>query len=407
MKPQKPPPNEQAREEQRRALRDLLMRPLLTPTGPHAEAFHRVRRHADPLRQWLARNLDWSLTVEAEVIRLRKVPGCLADDSRGAADEGSALPFTRRRYVLFCLALAALERSERQTALGKLAEDIAKLHRDEPAFAEQGVEWGLLSQDGRRDLVHAVRLLLSLGVLTRMHGDELQFVQSEGDVLYRVNGPVLSQVLATRHPPSMIHATTLDDRARLLVEEPELDSEDARNRRIRVSLTRRLVEDPVLYFEDLSEEERAYLTSQRAHLVKQVEEGLGLVAELRREGLAMVDEGGRLTDIGIPEEGTEGHLALLLAEFLVKHARQAPGAVVPRSAIVAHVARLVAQYGEHWRKDARAPGAEESLADEALFRLQVLDLVRRTPEGVVPKPAIGRYALGPPKRARPTTPSPT
>ncbi|MHB8872210.1 MAG: TIGR02678 family protein [Myxococcaceae bacterium] len=385
------------RDERRRALRALLLRPLMTAESGGAGPLHLVRRHAPYLREWLNRNVDWTLTVEPEVARLRKVPSDLSDRTRPALDETTSQPFTRRRDVLFCLALAALERSERQTALGRLADEVGKLHRADPTFEAQGLPFDLKTQDGRRDLVHAVRLLLSLGVLARVHGDEQQFLHDQGDVLYNVNRPALSLVLAGRRPPSMVIGASLDERLKGLVEEPAPDSEDARNRRLRVSLTRRLLDDPVLYYEDLSAEELAYLTSQRAHLARQIEEATGLVAEVRQEGIALVDEGGHLTDFGLPEEGTEGHLTLLVAELLSGHARARPGAVVPRAEVVAHVAALIEEHGSHWRRDAREPGAEEPLTDDTLARLAALGLVRLTPEGVLPRPAIGRFALAPPQ----------
>ena len=62
---------------------------------------------------------------------------------------------------------------------------------------------------------------------------------------------------------------------------------EARNRRLRSRLTRRLLDDPIVYNDELSEAERAYLTSQRAFLLAQIEEATGLVPEVRREGIAL------------------------------------------------------------------------------------------------------------------------
>ena len=49
----------------------------------------------------------------------------------------------------------------------------------------------------------------------------------------------------------------------------------------------------------------------------------------------------------------------------------------------------------HWRKDVAEPGAELALTERTVTRLEALRLVRRTEDGVVPLPALGRYALGP------------
>ena len=107
----------------------------------------------------------------------------------------------------------------------------------------------------------------------------------------------------------------------------------------------------------------------------------------------MVDESGDLTDAGLPEEGTEGHLTLLLAEYLAERARRDGPVAVDQAALYRHVAQLVARHRPHWRKDVSAPGAEVALTRQTVDRLQALRLVRRTDEGVVPLPALGRYAL--------------
>jgi uncharacterized protein (TIGR02678 family) len=395
MKRSEATPDPHTFEERRRAFRALLLRPLLTASGDSAEDLALVRRHAEHLREWVARNVDWTLTVEPHLARLRKTPGRLGDDTRPAVDQTTGHAFTRRRYILLCFALAALERSERQTTLGSVADEVERRYHADLGDREGELAWDRATQDGRRDLVFAVRLLLDLGVLTRVHGDEGQFVQSSGDVLYNVDRPALSLVLASRRPPSMYEGPkdTLE-RERHLVEEPLPESDDARNRGLRIALTRRLLEEPVVYFDTLTADERAYLTSQRAHLCRQVEEATGLIAEVRAEGIALVDEGGHLTDFGLPEEGTEGHLCLLVAELLAGRARKHPGVVVPRAAIVSEVASLVRRYAEHWRRDTREQGAEEWLAEETMQRLEALGLARLTPEGVVPLPAIGRYAIG-------------
>jgi predicted nuclease of restriction endonuclease-like (RecB) superfamily len=178
--------------------------------------------------------------------------------------------------------------------------------------------------------------------------------------------------------------------------------------RLRVTLTRRLIDDPVVYFHELGDDERTYLTSQRAHLLRQIHEATGLVGEVRREGIALVDPEGTLTDERMPEEGTEGHVTLLIAELLAAALRKAIAAgqdaaevAVPVTAVVARIATLKREHRTHWRKDALEPGAEVALAQEALGRLEGLRLVRRVKDLVHPLPALGRFRLlEPTTRAR-------
>src|SRR4051812_14354972 len=303
--------------ERRAAIRALLQHPLITPGGPGGDAFSFVRRHREWLADWFAHHADWSLVVQAEAARLRKVPATGDDASRGAVEPRSEEPFSRSRYVLLCLALAALERSDRQVTLGRLAEHVTVALASEPAFSASGFSWSLDQQSGRRDFVHALRLLVALGVLRRVQGDEDRLVHDrESDVLYNVNRPVLGLLLAARRSPSLVSETDFTSRLTALFDSPRPDTPDARNRAIRTHFARRLLDDPVLYYSGLDEEQRTYLDRQRTSLLNSLSEATGLEPEVRAEGIALVDLDGDGTDLGLPEEGTEGHLTLLIATWL-------------------------------------------------------------------------------------------
>ncbi len=409
----------QEQHERRAAARALLASPLL-----HAEqepdAFRLVRRHADWLRQQFAHEFGWNLTVDPTLARLRKVPATLDDGTRPARARASDAPFSRRRYVLLCLALASLETADRQVALGRLAELIVGSVAADPELADAGIAFQLDTRDQRRDLVSVVRLLLALGVLRHVDGDDTQYVDGTGDALYTIDRPALAAVLATRRPPSTVTADTLEERLSALVAEPVPDTSDARNRAIRTHLARRLLDDPVVYTDDLDDEQLAYLTRQRARLVGAVSTLTGLEPEVRAEGIAMVDERGDATDVEVPDQGTDGHLTLLVAEELARRLRAAvrpssaggpsapppsgatvadgrpavsPTVVVATAELEAFVAECIAQHAAHWRRDVRDPGAEVRLAAEAVDRLASIGLVRRADGGVVPLAAVARYAL--------------
>jgi uncharacterized protein (TIGR02678 family) len=385
----------QQAEERRRALRALLRHPLLTRAGPDPAAFALVRRHAGWLREWLASNAGWSLQVDTGLARLRKLPGQLDDRTRPALAAPARVPFSRRRYVLACLALAALERADAQVTLGWLAERVLALAA-EPGLADAGFAFALDSREERADLVVVVRLLLGIRALSKVAGDEQSFVNSSGDALYDVNRRVLAALLVTQRGPSTVAAADLEARLRAITEELVPDSEDGRNRAIRHALTRRLLDDPVVYQQELGDAERGYLTSQRTFLLRRLTEATGLVPEVRAEGLALVDPTGEATDLAMPEEGTDGHATLLFAKHLAGLWRERPGVPVPPAVLEARMAELADKHRALWRKGAAEPGAAAALCRLAIDRLEALALVRRCDDGVLALPALARFAYAEP-----------
>jgi uncharacterized protein (TIGR02678 family) len=207
--------------------------------------------------------------------------------------------------------------------------------------------------------------------------------------------------MAARRGPSMIAAGDFEERLAELTAESALDSDELRFRAIRQRLTRRLLDDPVLYYAELSDEELVYLTRQRAFITARITELTGLVAEVRAEGIAMVDPLDDLTDVRMPEQGTHGHVTLLLAEHLAG-ATDAVG----RGELERRVRELAQQHGGFWSKNARQPGAEGELVDQALAKLTALGLVTTAPGGVLPLPALARYAVGDTVVREPGTPGP-
>lgn len=383
--------------ERRRAIRGLLVTPLVTPDGPDAPLFALARRHAAYLEEWFAHHAGWGLTVRPDLVRLHKTPADLEDGTRPALDPLSQQAFDRRRYVLLCLALAALERSERQTALGRLAEQIAGLAAADPALGGAGVTFTLESSEDRRALVHVLRWLLRIGALRRVQGDEERFLRDRTDVLYGISRPVLAQLLAARRSPSLVAANDFSGRLAALASEPRASTPEARNRQIKVHLGRRLLDDPVVYLTQLGEEERAYLERQRGHLLPDLQRATGFEPEVRAEGLALADLEGDATDIGLPEEGTEGHLTLLLATFLAERLRDDAAFTTALDELVRRTRRLIGEHQSHWRKEVTQPGADRVLTLRVLERLAGLGLVRLGDGGAVqPLPALGRYAMDAP-----------
>lgn len=375
------------------ALRALLMQPLLPASHP---AYALVRRHLAALREWLARETGWTLLVERECARLYKRPGSLDDATRGAADFDGAL--AGERYVLLCLVCAVLERAESQITLQVLGERVLEAALDDE-LAAQGFCFTLEAARERRDLVHVCRYLLQHGVLSLVAGDEGRYVErgSEADVLYDVHRRVLAALPGSSRGASWLASTQpqLDFEGRLsaLVEEFVADSEQGRREAARHRIARCLLDDPVVYHDELTQPEREYLASQRGPMSARLADALGLVAELRAEGLALVDPDSELTDERMPAVGTEAHATLLIAEYLAAAERETPGRLHTPVELAAFLRAAADRHGRYWNKAAREPGAETGLAEQAVNRLVALKLLRRHDDRVAVRPALLRYGF--------------
>jgi uncharacterized protein (TIGR02678 family) len=376
--------------QRRTALRALLATPLLT-AGADDETLRLVRRHATDLREWLAAETGWRLVVDAESARLFKTVAN-TDDGTHPAREGRGRPaFGRRRYVLACLALSVLERADAQITLGRLAEGVL-VAAGEPELAEAGVVFTLSRRDERSDLVAVVRLLLGLGVLERVAGDEDAYLTATGDVLYDVRRRVLAALLTGTRGPSTVEESWHAARLAELTSEPVPDTDDLRNRSFRHRVTRRLLDDPVVYYDELTDDERGYLVSQRHAITRRIEQATGLVAEMRAEGIAMVDPDDELTDVRMPEQRTDGHVTLLVAEYLAREDR----GPVALDRLRTHVRAMAREHETFWRRGVTEPGADAELLAIALDKLRALRLVADVhgePPAVIARPAIARYAV--------------
>jgi uncharacterized protein (TIGR02678 family) len=148
-------------------------------------------------------------------------------------------------------------------------------------------------------------------------------------------------------------------------------------------------------YDELDEDERGYLLSQRHAITRRIAEATGLIPEMRAEGIAMVDSEDELTDVRMPEQRTDGHVTLLVAEYLARRNQAALGE------LHAFVRQAAAEHVTYWRKGVIEPGAETELLAIALEKLSALRLVEVDPaevDGAVvrSRPAIARFALDEP-----------
>jgi len=373
-------------EQRRRAVRALLRRPLVVERQ-HPDSFTDIVRHRTWLQGWFAEQAGWTLVVDrgAGFARLHKVPARV-HGTRRARVKGRSSFLDQRRYTLLCLILAALDDSPRQTTLVRVAELVEELSSEDPHLETyDGTAYG-----DRRALVDVLRWLVELGLLRPRDGDEERYVRGRaGDALYDVNDRLLGHMVSTPIPPS------LAGDPRSMMREPYAETEEGRRQRARHRVFRRVLDDPVVYYEDLDTAEYSWLDHSRGFVYQQLEENVGLVVERRKEGLAAVDPTGRLTDELFPGGGsTIKHAALLLAEQIVSRHREQPGVAIGDEDLAELATCLMADYGRRcrWSKQyLGADGGASRLARDAAALLEGFGLIQRADDGWQPRPALARF----------------
>lgn len=376
------------------AVRTLLASPVLDgPSDP--DAFGAVVRQREWLVRWFDETCGWDLAVDVPARFARLVKRTTTPDPTRPARRSrtSSPPFDRRRYELLCLVAAELA-SHPVTTIGILASTLAGGGSGRLDTARAGE---------RRAFVDALQLLGRLGVVRFEGGDVESFAASEaGNAIVVVDAGRLHRLLASATAPSKITAGSTAEAIEQLVAEARFGDVDtlegdARNHHVRRMIARRLLDDPAVHTDELSEAERAYVGTPagRRWLVERGGDA-GLVVEARAEGMVAVDPDRLATDIVFPGPGSNvKQAALVLVDELVvdRFGTRELGALT-RDAAAARVRRLLDEH-PNWGKEYRDDGGAERLAGEAVALLAALHLARVDGDVVAPRPAIARYATAP------------
>ncbi|MEU5844363.1 TIGR02678 family protein [Rhodococcus sp. NPDC047139] len=281
-----------------RAARLVLTHHLVTATFPDRSSLAAVRRWATELREDLLATFGYRLEVTETTARLFTVADRL--DPGAGTTTTTGRPFDRRRYAYLALAIAALGRGAGQITLSELAEHVAA-----EAGRVDGVELDTERAADRDAFVDAVTWLGVRGAITLADGDAGGWASDpdRGEALYDVDRAVVHALF--RPPRALQH---LESVRGLLGNSgaPQSDTAEVR-RRVR----RALLQRPVVYADDLDEDEALQLALRRT--TDEVELLTGLTCERRAEGVALVDTSGRVSDIRFPNTGTVAQVALLLA----------------------------------------------------------------------------------------------
>ncbi|MFD0398278.1 TIGR02678 family protein [Kitasatospora sp. NPDC059811] len=382
------------RQDIARGIRLLLGLPLITERGD-PPAFELIRRRQDPLTKWFDYNCGWQLVVEprlgyARLLKIREVP----DASRPARRLRSGkAPFDRRRYTLLCVVAAELLPVP-VTTVGLLADRVVHACATDEALPP----FDTASKSERMAFVDVLKLLEAYGALLTVDGVTESFVDSaKAKVLYRVDATVLMRLLAAPVGPSRLAVPAQDvplrfeELLRGTVRESRYGGADAsdaqRNLRLRHSVLRRLLDDPVLHHDELGADELAYLASPTGRqIVKRAAEQGGFVLEERADGLLFVDPEAIATDSRFPDDSATARVAALL---LLEPLTAAPDGLTPEQ-LEAEANTLLRRF-PRWAKGYQSEDGAQRLTADALRVLDDFGLARRIGDRTVPRPAAFRY----------------
>ncbi len=388
----------QEAEEVARAIRALLATPLFTAERDQA-VFDLVRRHGEALTSWFDETCGWQLQVESRrgYARLRKTTAA-PDATRPARRRRSTrAPFDRRRYTLLCVVAAELSRPGAMTTIGLLADRVTGATAAEPTVTT----FDSASRDDRAAYVDALKLLEHYSVLAAVDGSTDAYLdEADAKVLYQVDETRLARLLAAPTAPSTLGG---EHDLEQLTREPRYGeagdpgaevAEAQRNLWLRHSITRRVLDDPVVHLDELSNAQRAYLASPTGRrLVRQAAGRAGMVLEERLEGVLAVDEDALATDTKFPDERSHTkHAALLLLDALLDPTGPAPTAAVPVRALVGQVEQLLGRFPA-WARAYQSEGGAARLTADAIDLLCMFGLAARQGDAVAARPAAARYAL--------------
>lgn len=365
----------------RDAARALLRAPFLT-AAEHPEQLALVRRHATALKSTFATLLGYPLVIEATFARLVKAPLTPDAPARPArrASGGEFGPRTYAHLALLCAALLAPGTGEQVLISGLVAQV-----RADAATA------GITLDDSHADqrhLVAAFRQLIAWGVLEETEGTVTAWGEREDEALLTVHRQLLPHLLARSLAP-------LPGPADLLAAGPDLIEQPRR------SLRRKLVENPLVRRENLTEAERNALSRERTELTRLLDDAFGLLLEVRAEGALLYDPDREVTDLEFPGGGTVKQAALLLVdELLAKHdptggttaeveGRSVPGLRCDWDEVEEIVTALARRHGRAWGVDYVTN--PDRLRAEAVAVLTGLSLATATADGLVLCPAAARY----------------
>jgi uncharacterized protein (TIGR02678 family) len=177
----------------------------------------------------------------------------------------------------------------------------------------------------RDAFVDAVAWLEARGALCMADGSAADWVNDpeRAEALYDIDRDIVGAVYAPSRVLQHLDSVTglLGDAASA----GPAQGVNAERRRAGRRARRLVLENPVVYYADVDENLRGLLRSPA--LAEDLERLMGLPLERRAEGVALINTGGRLTDVTFPGTGTVAQAALLLCARIAGYLQRNRGRV--------------------------------------------------------------------------------
>ncbi|WP_219825977.1 TIGR02678 family protein [Nonomuraea typhae] len=357
------------RDERQSAFASLLAAPSVSRDGD-PRLWQQVRKHRLILTEWFWERLGYQLVVTESAVRVYRLPvnGEVVAPRR-------VRPPSRRVLVLALLAAACAEDTEELTTVQELSDRVRTLSSQDqvrvaPYDSDRFTE--------RQLFIRSVLILAELGALrpTKRTGEEMLtgWTRRQDAIggAYRVDRETLLRLVDARALAAAVGRRAYHDHQQI--------------HHRRFTVMRRLIELPVCLLEDLTEDERTYLASQRHRLLEWCREMTGWAVEQRREGLALIPPEDSGTDRPFPQLRADHFGALLVLDSLLSEELDS----ADLGTIVAAAETVRTRYPKAMTTAFREEPAQ--LADAAILLLQELDLIRRVEEGG----EAGRWRVMPP-----------
>ena len=345
------------------------------------EMYALARDHYETLRDWFHEQTGWSLILTRHFVKLEKIPGQFQPwmAFRGFRDA--------RDYGLFTYGLWYLEGlgEKDQFLLSELVETI----REHLLGMDVTMDWALYEH--RLSMSRALRKLRDLDVLHAVEGDETEWARAGGETNVLYEASPMARYVLRRFSRDLMSYPTMEDLVRPDDVQPAADAiTDALmdtppastitsvsagsvvTRRHQVM--RRLLEEPVVYDWQWTEEERRYVQTQRASLIDRIGQATGLTGRRFREGLLFTwPDLSSETEL-FPTQAAISDLVMLFAGELRRALREGRAhyerdeqynLLLTRSELEALLVRLRTRYGEYWSKEHREKTSRQ-LADDLL-----------------------------------------